>query len=292
MNPQTMLYQLTETSKFMMSFVIVTKNNNCIVIDGGRKEDMPLLKEYVGGRHISAWILTHAHADHITGFIAEFAENGGADFDIERVCYNFPPISLLETASFPPWQEQFELELTSTLPKFLAIEPLLGDRRCIVTQGDRLEIDEVTIDFLYSYHEGLYSNLMNDSSLVFKLSTPNTSVLFLGDLGPEGGDQLYWESRHLLKADMVQMAHHGHMCCGMEIYAAIMPKACFWCCPDWLYNESELPDYYTDKEKMHPWKIEARRSRMYGTKMTRKWMEQLGVTTHYVTMNGTNAVPL
>ena len=60
MNSETMLYQLTETSKFMMSFVIVTRNNNCIVIDGGRKEDMPLLKEYVGGRHISAWILTHA----------------------------------------------------------------------------------------------------------------------------------------------------------------------------------------------------------------------------------------
>ena len=54
----------------------------------------------------------------------------------------------------------------------------------------------------------------------------------------------------------------------------------------------ELPDYYSDKERMNPWKIEARRSRMYGTKITCKWMEQLGVTTHYVTMNGTNAVPL
>ena len=35
MNPQTMLYQLTETNKFMMSFVIVTRNNNCILSDGG-----------------------------------------------------------------------------------------------------------------------------------------------------------------------------------------------------------------------------------------------------------------
>ena len=54
---ETVLYQLTETSKFMMSFVLITKKNNCIVIDGGRPLDMPLLKEYVGGRHISAWIL-------------------------------------------------------------------------------------------------------------------------------------------------------------------------------------------------------------------------------------------
>lgn len=50
MNDKTILYQLTETSAFMMSFVIVTKSNNCIVIDGGRKEDIPLLKEYVAGR--------------------------------------------------------------------------------------------------------------------------------------------------------------------------------------------------------------------------------------------------
>ena len=88
MNSETVLYQLTETSKFMMSFVLVTKNNNVIVIDGGRPEDMPLLKEYVGGRHISAWILTHAHGDHVSGFIDELKKNGGRDFDIERVLYN------------------------------------------------------------------------------------------------------------------------------------------------------------------------------------------------------------
>lgn len=43
MNNKTLLYQITETSKFMMSFVVVTKENNAIVIDGGREEDMPPL---------------------------------------------------------------------------------------------------------------------------------------------------------------------------------------------------------------------------------------------------------
>ena len=46
------LYQLTETSRFMMSFVLVTDKENCIIIDGGRPEDMPLLKQYVAGRHV------------------------------------------------------------------------------------------------------------------------------------------------------------------------------------------------------------------------------------------------
>lgn len=33
MNNDTVLYQLTETSKFMMSFVIITKKNNAIVTE-------------------------------------------------------------------------------------------------------------------------------------------------------------------------------------------------------------------------------------------------------------------
>ena len=43
-NSETVLYQLTETSKFMMAFVLVTREDNVIIVDGGRPEDMPLLQ--------------------------------------------------------------------------------------------------------------------------------------------------------------------------------------------------------------------------------------------------------
>ncbi len=284
---ETLMYQLTETSPFMMSFVIVTKNDNVIIVDGGRKEDMPLLKEYVGGRHISAWILTHAHNDHISGFISEMKENGGKDFDIEKIYYNFPPYSLIENHNVPSY-EYLKSELNESLPAFNEIEPLIRDRAHITYQGESIQIDECKIDFIFSYHEGLNSNLMNDSSLVFKLTTPNKSVLFLGDLGPDGGDVLFRESRHLLKADIVQMAHHGHMNVSMEVYAEIMPEACMWCAPDWLYDEPVVPPYLADGEKL----MKMGRVRMYGTALTRKWMDLLGVKTHYVTKDGTNCIKL
>ena len=35
-----------------------------------------------------------------------------------------------------------------------------------------------------------------------------------------------------------------------------------------------------------------RRQRMYGTALTRKWMEILGVKTHYVTKDETNVIEL
>ncbi len=284
---QTTLYQLTETSRFMMSFVLVTKADHVIVIDGGRPEDMPLLKKYVAGRHISAWILTHAHSDHISGLVAELEKNGAADFDVEKVYYNFPPYSLIDCRGVPDYP-YFRSELDEMLPAFNAVLPKLGEKAVVVTQGDTLDVDEIHIDFLFSFHDGLYANLMNDSSLVFKVTTPNKTVLFLGDLGPDGGDLLFRESRDRLKSDVVQMAHHGHMNVGMEVYAAISPEACLWCCADWLYNEPETPKYLSDVEKLR----RMGRIRMYGTAVTRRWMEQLGVKTHYVTKDGTNTILL
>ena len=134
----------------------------------------------------------------------------------------------------------------------------------------------------------MFSNLLNDSSLVFTVTTPNKKVIFLGDLGPEGGDVLYEESRHLLKADIVQMAHHGHMNVGMEVYAEVMPEACLWCCADWLYNEPEIPHYLVDRKKLR----KMQREGMYGTTVTRRWMDILGVKKHYVTKDGTNEIEL
>jgi len=281
------LYQIKETSQYMMSFVLVTEQNNAIVIDGGRREDMPSLKEAIDGRHISAWIFTHPHEDHISGFIAEFEENRAADFDVEAIYYNFPPLSWRNKHDVPN-AVYFQQEVEEMLPAFYAIEGELGGMAHVVHQGDSLTVDEVKIDFLYNWREGLYANPMNDASLVFKVTTPNKTVLFLGDLGPDGGDELFRESRHLLKSYMVQMAHHGHMNCSMEVYAAIMPEACLWCAPDYLYNEPEVPTYLSDVEKLRAGK----RIRMYGTALTRKWMDILGVKTHYVTKDGTNVISL
>ncbi len=282
------LYMIAETSEFMMSFVIATEKNNCIVIDGGRPMDMPSLKEVINGRHISAWILTHPHSDHISGFIDEMEKNSGSAFDIEAVYYNFPSYNKLIDNHDVPDYAYFRSELEETLPSFINIEDRFSDIAHHPVRGDTIDIDEIHIEFLFSVRDGLYANLMNDSSLVFKITTKDTSVLFMGDLGPDAGDILFRESGDKLKSDIVQMAHHGHMNVSMEVYAAIKPDVCLWCAPDWLYDEPMFPSYLSDNEKM----IRMGRTRMYGTALTRQWMDILGVKKHYVTKDGTQIIQI
>lgn len=286
-NTQTMLYMLSETKYSMMSYVIITRRDRAIVIDGGWAEDMPNLKRHINNREIAAWILTHPHKDHISGFVNEIMQNGGRDFDIKKIYYHFPPFEDLHNHT-PEDYSYYKSEFEDMLPAFNSILPQIEPLTHIVEQGESIIIDEIKIDFLFTYHDYLTSNVMNDSSLVFKVNAPNKSVLFLGDIGPQGGDVLYWESRDLLKADIVQMAHHGHVCCGMEIYAAINPKICLWNTDEWLYNEKEVPEFLEDFELAR----KRNRTRMYGTPITRKWMDSLGIKEHYYTKDGTQVLKI
>ena len=138
-------------------------------------------------------------------------------------------------------------------------------------------------EYIFTERNGIY--IIDLQKTVKKL---NEAYMFVRDIAADGGDILFRESRHLLKSDMVQMAHHGHMNVSMEVYAEIMPEACLWCAPEWLYEEEEVPKYLADADRL----IRMGRVRMYGTAVTRKWMELLGVKTHYVSGWGTNCIEL
>ena len=102
-------------------------------------------------------------------------------------------------------------------------------------------------------------------------------MIFLGDLGYEGGEQLLEQTdRELLRADMVQLAHHGQDGVGREVYDAIGADYCFWCTPEWLWNNDNGLGYDT-----HCWK----------TIVTRGWMSDIGVKWHYISKDGTQEAP-
>lgn len=266
------LYMLTEYSPFMMGFVFITDKNHAVIIDGGRPADMEQLHRLVGDRTIQAWILTHPHYDHISGFVSEIQKPSVCN-RVQRIYYNFPSE---EFAVAQPSEE-----LPHVISDFYRLYPNFSDKCVKVDPPLSVNIDELCVDFLFSGGERyLYPrpNLaVNESSLVFKVTSQGMrSVLFLGDLGPEGGrDLLLWQGESL-KSDIVQMAHHGHSGVERNVYERIAPKACLWCCPSWLWEEDDVEH----------------EPGLWGTKHQRKWMAELGVKEHYVSMNGLQEIPL
>ena len=70
-------------------YIIRTKNNKLIIVDGGRDIDADLILSYInkyGNGTVDYWYITHAHEDHVGAFL-ELIEN--ESINIENICYHF-----------------------------------------------------------------------------------------------------------------------------------------------------------------------------------------------------------
>lgn len=85
--------------------------------------------------------------------------------------------------------------------------------------------------------------------------------MILGDLGVEAGDKLLKLQGDKVRADMVQMAHHGQNGAERRVYEAIGAKYALWPTPDWLWTNTINPA----EPGKGPWK----------TLEVRQWMEAL-----------------
>ena len=266
---RTELHILTEYSPFSMGFVLITPNDRAIIIDGGRVEELPNVAAHVGNRPVAAWILTHPHGDHAWCFQHALKNDHPLIAATERVICNFHSSSFYEAHG---GKGEASVALAFEMSK-----EKIADRLMTPVTGDVFEIDGLKFEVLFHRDEKYTQNCVNDSSLVFRVTGTRQNVLFLGDLGPIAGRDLLAKHGSYLRSDVVQMAHHGHMCVEKDVYEAIDPRACIWCAQSWLYNEGfELP--YAHAPEMH------------GTGLTRQWMKEIGVTEHYVTKDGDQVI--
>lgn len=264
------LWQVAVTNALTMSYVIKTKNNKIIVIDGGGdsatvptkeiNELLKVLKEATGEQvpTIDAWILTHCHSDHVNVF-SHLINNTSGKVNVGKVYYHFPSDEYLYKAGFKKGDE------TSTLGEFKkAIAKLNSNQIVIVEEGKSYTMDNVTINVIMTPDESItdalfLSNAINESSLVFDMKLGGQRVLFLGDLGPYSSARFAraMKKTESMNVDVVQMAHHGSQGITMSYYWTIKPKACLWPTPDWLWNSNggyettTIYDYLVKKGVKH-----------------------------------------
>ena len=137
--------------------------------------------------------------------------------------------------------------------------------------GDTFDFGSFGFKILYSPANDNYNFTGNEAvnfnnlSLVIKMTTSEKSVLFLADAGVGAGEWLIDNASATdLKADVVQMAHHGQAGVNQNVYQAIDPDVALFNCDKAVYENT---------------------SGRLQTLVVRGWMEELG-TTNYVSKDG------
>jgi len=261
------LWQLpSQTRSQMMSYVLSTRGGKVMVIDGGNRGDAPGLREFLEplGNRIHAWFLSHPHPDHVDALTAILQEPGAMEIDV--IYASLPDEKwVAKHEPKPPTHLESVRAFQRAVQKtgFKLMEPLVGQE---------IRIDGVLIEILGVKNPEITSNAINNSSLVLRVSDVKKSVLFPGDLGVEGGQKLLESAfRNRLRADYIQMSHHGQRGVDLDFYRAVSPTACLWPTPQWLWENDS-----GNGPGSGPWE----------TLTVRKWMRELGVQTHYVSAFG------
>lgn len=165
--------------------ILISKNNEYVLIDAGNNEDGPLLVEYfkeLGIKKFKYVIATHAHEDHIGGI-----DNVINNFELGH--YYMPNV------------------ITTTKTFEDVLDALLAKKKAFETPniGDKFKLSDTEFEVLYL---GSDKSDLNNTSIVLKLTYKNTTYLFMGDATDKVEKILINEGKDL-ESDVLKVGHHG-----------------------------------------------------------------------------------
>ena len=223
-----------------------TTDGTLIIIDGGNPENEEQVRRIImqEGGVVTAWFLTHYHPDHIGAFNAIYHNPKGI---VINSIYATPYNQELFTSIAQYWDgiESFET----------FVEATAEDARVNYIKRDFVfKYKDMSITFFNCFDnlvlEQVNVDILNNASLVFKVETEKNSILFCGDCnGNRMADLLINRYGVRLRADYVQLGHHGNASLPTRFYDMVQPDAVFFDAPKWLmsgekYDAKELADYF------------------------------------------------
>ena len=259
-------YVLANTTSCQMFGCVIKTASKTIVIDGGTHKDGRQLADVLKNlsrSHVDAWFFTHPHHDHIGCFVS--VAKHFPEITVGTLYYRFPDLT------DPDYAAQARIDVEPALWENVKSWSTRFDIHEI-SAGETFAFDDVTVRVLRVFNPAILENCINNSSAVYRIEGGQRSVLILGDLGVEGGEEtMALCPRELLQADYTQMAHHGQNGVSRAFYEYIQPKRCIWASPDWLWENDQGNGFDTG---------------IFRTVRTREWMEALGVQEHLVEKDG------
>lgn len=226
-----------------MCCVVQCSDGKYIVFDGGsnNSEDKQTLYSYLAQNNprkgrpvIAAWVITHAHGDHMglaNAFLDEYADK----IKLEMVVYNFPDwdrinIQNESTDGMKALVGQFQSVVEKKYP---------NTKTWVAHTGEIMKFAGCTMTVLYTpedYATGMglesedkvYFPWGNHTNTTYRLDINGTTVMMLGDSESTLNAWMARTYKEDLKSDILQLAHHGSNGGHIDLYRAIDPDICIW----------------------------------------------------------------
>lgn len=238
-NSASPLLTQVKLTDYGLSYVLRLSDGRFMVIDGGNRVEAEAdalyncLKEQSSGEKpvIAAWVMTHPHSDHFYCFFP-FMERYGEYVVVEKFIFNFPDAYDFE--HYPNLASEsvhFEGCIGAQVVQMFADKVAeMGIPVYVPHTGQRYPVGNVQLRFLGTMDDTIHrSQNINASSLIFTTEIEGQIILWGAD-GSFGDARLAERYGKELKADILQIPHHGFGCGSedalIQSYRLIAPRVC------------------------------------------------------------------
>ena len=180
-----------------------------VLIDAGSRKGsaetiVPYIAEFCEDGVLEYVIATHAHQDHIAGFVGTSKADGIFESFVCETIIDYP-LTNATSAIRADYEELRDKEVQAGAKHYTALECWnnTGGAKRSYSLGDG-----VTMNFLYQKFYEEETSDENDYSVCMLLSQGDNHYLFTGDLEGEGEESLV-ESNDLPKCVLFKGGHHG-----------------------------------------------------------------------------------
>ena len=273
-SPAKMIVPKNQTISQSLSILVNDGEGNLIVFDGGRIEDADYLCDIIkeNGGVVTTWFITHIHDDHI-GALYEILNKQRIDIRIKELVYNF--------ADF----EWYYSKMGNDAGAYYLFESALKEYNDFLSKNNFYEINVINSSKISNNKHFSYTNVLKASSNKYKNSSVtmevdvlndlykfdkdpinNSSIVYcvvlnnknyniehkmiiFGDLGFEGGNELFFSLNHkYYDADILVLAHHGQNGIDPILYKKFNPMLVIWPTSNDIFANTH-GRYYTNDTK-------------------------------------------
>lgn len=194
------------------SLLIQTPENKHILIDGGPRDNVS--KEigdtmFFFDRTIDLMVLTHPHADHVSGLISVLK-----NYDVKRV------------------MATFVVYKSDVYANFLRAVKDEGAEIFVADSESDFDFGDVFVDTLYPFSKinGQTFKDANDSSIVMRIIYKDKSIFVGGDIGKSIEKKIVAKYKNLA-SDVLKVSHHGSKNSSSDVFLkAVSPKIAIISC--------------------------------------------------------------